>query len=42
MYYYTYKRGYGEPEAQMGEVSGVAPKRQVVPLITFFDLIMFY
>jgi hypothetical protein len=25
----------------LGEVLGVAPKRQVVSLITFFDLIMF-
>jgi hypothetical protein len=35
------KRGDEEPEDQIGEVTGIAPKRQAVSLITFFDLIMF-
>jgi hypothetical protein len=30
-----------ESEDQLGEVLGIASKRQVVPLIIFFDLIMF-
>jgi hypothetical protein len=29
-----------EFEDQIGEVPGVTPKRQVVSLITYFDLIM--
>jgi amino acid permease len=30
-----------EPKAQLGEVTRVAPKRQVVSLITLFDIIIF-
>jgi hypothetical protein len=35
------KRGDEEPEDQIGEVLGVVPKRQVVPLISFLYLILF-
>jgi hypothetical protein len=35
------KRGYEAPRSCIGEVSRVARKRQVVLMITFFDLIMF-
>jgi hypothetical protein len=40
MYCYEYKRGHEELKAQIGEVPRVPPKRQVVFLITFFDLIL--